>query len=66
MTTDNEPLKAQSVRYRVNVSTTSKGMPSWDVTVDGQDSGESGVEILARIEAMVRMLQTKYPTEVPL
>ena len=55
---------AQSVRYRVQVSTTSKGMPSWEVTVDGQDSGETGVEILARIEAMVRLLQIKYPTEV--
>lgn len=62
-----EALEKSNVpRYRANVSTTSKGLPSINCTVDGQGSGMSAEEVLAEVNAMVEAQTAHYPTEVPL
>jgi hypothetical protein len=55
-----------SIRYRVNVSTTSKGLPSWEATVDAGESGASRDEVLAAVAEMVTRLRRTYPTEATL
>lgn len=49
----------RSLRYRVNVSTSVKGVKTWDCTVDGE--GYSMAEILERSDALVAALEKKYP-----
>lgn len=61
-----EAEEARSIRYRVNVSTTSKGLPSWEATVDAGESGASRDEVLAAVAEMVTRLRSSYPTEAPL
>lgn len=34
-------IEQQSLRYRVNIGTTSKGVPSWDVTAEVHDPNVS-------------------------
>ena len=53
-------------RFRVNVSTTSKGLPSIDVTVDGQDSGADRDWVMEQVDMMVGRMMAKYPAETPL
>tara|TARA_Y100000310_G_scaffold333146_1_gene410082 strand:- start:2182 stop:2397 length:216 start_codon:yes stop_codon:yes gene_type:complete len=49
----------RSLRYRVNVSTSVKGIKTWDVTCDGQ--GYTMEEILDRSDAIVTELDRRYP-----
>ena len=49
----------RSLRYRVNVSTSVKGVKTWDVTCDGQ--GYTMEEILDRSDAIVTELDQRYP-----
>ena len=49
----------RSLRYRVNVSTSVKGVKTWDVTCDGQ--GYTMEEILDRSDAIVAELDRRYP-----
>ena len=49
----------RSLRYRVNVSTSVKGIKTWDVTCDGQ--GYTMEEILDRSDAIVAELDRRYP-----
>ena len=49
----------RKLRYRVNVSTTSKGAKSFDTTVDGE--GFTMEEILERSDALVSALDERYP-----
>ena len=57
MTESNEQVK--SLRRRVNVSISTRGIRTWDTTVDGV--GYSREEILAESDAMVRAMEARYP-----
>uniref|UniRef100_A0A6M3LD17 Uncharacterized protein n=2 Tax=viral metagenome TaxID=1070528 RepID=A0A6M3LD17_9ZZZZ len=52
-------MEEKSLRYRVNVSTSVKGIKTWDCTVDGQ--GFTKEEILAESDKLVEALVTRYP-----
>ena len=51
--------ESTSLRYRVNVSTSVKGVKTWDCTVEGE--GFAQEEILARSDALVASLERRYP-----
>ena len=56
-------MEERSLRYRVNVSTSVKGIKTWECTVDG--TGYTEEEILERSESLVKKLEQRYPiTEV--
>jgi len=55
----NEGHDNRKLRYRINVSTTSKGAKSFDTTVDGE--GFTQDEILERSDALVAALDLRYP-----
>ena len=48
----------KSLRYRVNISTSVKGVKTWDCTVDGELTME---EILAESDKLVKELEKRYP-----
>ena len=48
-----------SKRYRVNVSTSVKGVRTWETTVDC--TGVSMDEVLADSDALVALLDERYP-----
>lgn len=52
----------KALRYRVNVSTSVKGIKTWDCTVDGQNV-EMG-KVLEESDKLVAELETRYPFEV--
>ena len=52
----------KSLRYRVNVSTSVKGVKTWDCTVDG--TGYSQDEILHASDKLVSQLEERYPIKV--
>ncbi len=53
----------KSIRYRVNVATSVKGIKTWDCTVDGENYTKE--EILIYSDQLVAALESKYPiTEV--
>ncbi len=52
----------KSLRYRVNVSTSVKGVKTWDCTVDG--TGYTQDEMLAESDKLVRALESRYPIKV--
>ena len=52
----------KSLRYRVNVSTSVKGVKTWDCTVDG--TGFLMGEVLVESDALVRELEERYPIKV--
>ena len=55
-----QPIEqAKSLRRRVNVSTSTRGIRTWDTTVDGV--GYSREEILAESDALVRAMEARYP-----
>ncbi|KKK94775.1 hypothetical protein LCGC14_2679450 [marine sediment metagenome] len=49
----------KSLRYRINVSTSVKGILTWDCTCDG--TGFSKEELLAESDALVGELKLRYP-----
>ena len=51
-----------SKRYRINISQTSKGVKSFECTVDC--SGLSQEEVLAESDALVAELDKRYPIKV--
>jgi hypothetical protein len=51
--------QVKSLRRRVNVSISTRGIRTWDTTVDGV--GYSREEILAESDAMVRAMEARYP-----
>jgi len=56
------PTEVQrSVRYRVNVSTSVKGVKTWDCTVDAE--GMPMQYILDESDALVKELEKRYPKE---
>ena len=57
MTQPNE--QAKSLRRRVNVSISTRGVITWDTTVDGV--GYTHEEILAESDALVQAMEARYP-----
>jgi hypothetical protein len=49
----------KSLRYRVNVSTSVKGIKTWDCTVDGDNMEME--EVLKRSDELVAELEKRYP-----
>lgn len=61
------------VRYRCNLSTTSKGLPSWDVTCEFADEVPSRTlreemmeSVLEDVETLAKELSRRYPEGEPL
>ncbi len=52
----------KSVRYRVNVSISTKGQKTWDCTVDMENA--SMEEVLLKSEELVRQLDHRYPPQL--
>ncbi len=53
----------KSIRYRINISTSVKGIKTWDGTVDADNMDMEGVFALS--DKMVKELEKRYPiTEV--
>ena len=52
----------KSLRYRVNVSTSVKGVKTWDCTVDGLNWEMD--DILIHSDALVEELDKRYPIQV--
>ena len=51
--------QVQSMRHRVNVTISTKGVKTWDCTVDG--TGYTQEEVLAASDALVAELEKRYP-----
>jgi len=49
----------KSLRYRVNVSTSVKGVKTWDCTVDGE--GLEMEQVLTLSDSLVLQLEKRYP-----
>jgi len=54
-----EEMMDKSLRYRVNVSTSVKGVKTWDCTVDGENLFME--EILTESDKLVKELEKRYP-----
>ena len=52
----------KSLRYRVNVSTSVRGVKTWDCTVDG--TGFTKTQILEESDKLVAELEKRYPIKV--
>jgi len=52
----------RSLRYRVNVSISVKGIKTWDCTVDGTEYSKE--EILTESDLLVAELEKRYPTSI--
>ncbi len=48
----------KSMRYRVNISISTKGQKTWECTCDGE--GFTMAEILAESDALVKALDSRY------
>ena len=48
-------------RYRINISTTSKGLKSFDCTVEIYGDEVTMEEVLAESDRLVKELDQKYP-----
>lgn len=49
----------KSMRYRVNVSISTKGQKTWDCTCDAE--GYEMYEVLQESDALVKELELRYP-----
>jgi len=49
----------KSIRYRVNVSISVKGVKTWDCTVDGLNMSKE--EVLTESDLLVKALESRYP-----
>jgi hypothetical protein len=49
----------KSIRYRINISTSVKGVKTWDCTVDAENMDMEGVFALS--DEMVKGLEKRYP-----
>ncbi len=52
----------KSLRYRVNVSISTKNVTTWDCTVDGL--GYTMAEVLTESDKSVALLEKRYPIKV--
>ena len=51
--------EARSIRRRVNVKNSTRGVRTWDITVDGVEYTRE--EILAESDAQVQAMKARYP-----
>ena len=51
--------QARSIRRRVNVKNSTRGVRTWDITVDGVEYTRE--EILAESDALVQAMEARYP-----
>lgn len=51
----------RTLRFRVNVSTSVKGVKTWECTVDGE--GYEMDEILVKSDELVQKLEQRYPPQ---
>ena len=51
----------KALRFRVNVSTSVKGIKTWDCTVDG--TGYEMDEVLEKSDELAKKLEKRYPIE---
>ena len=49
----------KSIRYRVNISISTKGQRTWDCTVDGENFSMD--EVLTESDKLVKQLEGRYP-----
>ncbi len=49
----------KSIRYRVNISTSVKGVKTWDCTVDME--GHEMQDVLDHSDALIEELEKRYP-----
>jgi len=56
------PEVTKSLRYRVNVSTSVKGIKTYECTVDGE--GFTMEEVLAESDKLVAELSRRYPPQL--
>ena len=56
------PQETAQLRYRVNVSTSVKGVKTWDCTTEGD--GFTEAEILERSDSLVKQLEQRYPPQI--
>ena len=54
--------ETRTKRYRINISTSVKGIKTYDCTVDMQGSEMS--EVLAESDKLVKALDERYPSPV--
>ena len=52
----------KSIRRRVNISTSVKGIKTWEMTVDAE--GYTQEEVLAESDALVAQLEKRYLVKV--
>jgi len=52
-------MEEKSLRYRINISTSVKGVKTWECTCDGV--GWTDDEILEKSDELVKKLETRYP-----
>jgi len=52
----------KSLRYRINVSTSVKGVKTWDCTVDGLNLSQEDVLIFS--DQLVLQLEKRYPIQL--
>lgn len=55
-----ELVKQRIWRHRINVSTTSKGVHSYDCTVESTNTGFTQEEVLAESDRLVAALDARY------
>lgn len=55
-------INGVSKRYRINISTSVKGIKTYDCTVDIE--GASMEEVVAESDRLVSLLDTRYPAQV--
>ena len=61
-----EETIGKNKRYRINVSTSVKGIKTWDATVEIAGSEITQEEVLAESDALIKELDKRYPTSVEL
>ena len=61
-----EEIIGKNKRYRINVSTSVKGIKTWDATVEIAGSEITQEEVLAESDALIKELDKRYPTSVEL
>jgi len=57
---ENEITK--SMRYRINISVSVKGVKTWECTCDGQGYGMT--DVLEASDVLVKALEARYPITV--
>ena len=55
-------MEEKSLRYRVNIDISTKGVKKWECTVDG--NGYTEEEILEKSDSLVAQLEMRYPIKV--